>query len=162
VAYVDGRSAEHEAAVAAALAVNPAYGDVYRVTAARAASTFLYEDAVAFARKAVSIEPDNLRARADLGLHLLRIGEEREARSALEAAFDADPYDIVTFNLLQMLDTLDGFATVKAGNSVIRLDQAEAPVLRHYAVPIVEEAMATLGARYQIQPIPQGRRSMTA
>ena len=152
VAYVEGRSADYEAAAAAALAVNPAYGDVYRVTAARAASTFLYEDAVALARKAVALEPDNLRARADLGLHLLRIGEEREARSALEAAFDADPYDIVTFNLLQMLDTLDGFATVKAGGAVIRLDQAEAPVLRHYAVPIVEEAMATLGARYQIQP----------
>ncbi len=151
-AFVEGRSADYEAAVAAALAVNPAYGDVYRVTAARAARTYLYEDAVALARKAVALEPDSVRAHADLGLHLLRTGEEREARKALETAFDADPFDVVTFNLLQMLDTLDGFATVKAGNAVIRLPPAEAPVLQHYAAPIVEQAMAELGARYQVQP----------
>ena len=151
-AYVEGRSADYEAAIAAALAVNPTYGDVFRVTAARAASTYLYEDAVALARKAVTLEPDSVRAQADLGLHLLRVGDEREARRALETAFDADRFDIVTFNLLQMLDTLDTFATVKAGNAIVRLDPAEAPVLRHYAAPIVEQALAELGARYQFQP----------
>jgi tetratricopeptide (TPR) repeat protein len=151
-AYVEGRSADYDAAVAAAFAVNPTYGDVYRVTAARAASTYLYEDAVALARKAVALESDNVRAKADLGLHLLRTGEEPEARRALEAAFDADQRDIITFNLLNMLDTLDRFATVKAGSAIIRLPPAEAPVLQYYAAPIVEEALAKLGARYQFQP----------
>jgi tetratricopeptide (TPR) repeat protein len=152
VAYVEGRSADYEAAVAAALAVNPTYGDVYRVTASRAASTYLYEDAVALARKAVALEPDNVRAEADLGLHLLRTGDEREARRVLEDAFDADRHDLITFNLLNMLDTLDRFATVKAGSAIVRLPPAEAPVLQYYAAPIVEEALAKLGARYQMQP----------
>jgi tetratricopeptide (TPR) repeat protein len=152
VAYIEGRSADYEAAVAAALAVNPAYGDVYRVTAAHAASAYLYEDAVALARKATALEPDSVRAQADLGLHLLRTGDEREARRALEAAFDADPYYPITFNLLQMLDTLDHFATIEADNAIIRLPPAEAPVLQYYATPIVEQALAKLGARYQIKP----------
>jgi tetratricopeptide (TPR) repeat protein len=152
MAYVEGRSADYETAVSAALAVNPAYGDVYRVTAARAASAYLYEDAVTLARKATALEPDSVRAQADLGLHLLRVGDERAARRALETAFDADPYDVITFNLLQMLDTLDRFATVEAGGAILRLDPAEAPVLRYYAAPLVEEALATLGARYQIHP----------
>lgn len=152
VAHLEGRSDQFQAARQAALAVNPTYGDLYRVTAAAAAGNQHYDEAVALARQAVALEPDNVRARAELGLHLLRVGEEREARTALTRAFDADPYNLVTYNLLQLLDTLETFVSFRAGGAVVRLHPSEAPVLQHYAVPIVEEALASLSARYQITP----------
>ena len=43
--------------------------------------------------------------------HLLRTGDEPAARAALEAAFKADPFNAVTKNLLDLLDTLDKFVT---------------------------------------------------
>ena len=152
IAHVDGRAADHDAAVAKALAVNPAYGDLYRIVASVAASHYLYDDAVAMARKGVALEPDNPRTQAALGLHLLRVGDERGARRALETAFRADAYDLVTYNLLQMLDSLDGFDAIDAGGAVVKLDPDEAPALRHYAVPLVTDAMAQMTKRYGFEP----------
>ena len=152
IAHVDGRAADHDASVAKALAVNPAYGDLYRIVASVAASHYRYDDAVAMARKGVALEPDNPRTQAALGLHLLRVGDERGARRALETAFRADAYDLVTYNLLQMLDSLDGFDAIEAGAAVVKLDPDEAPALRHYAVPMVKDAMAQMTARYGFEP----------
>jgi tetratricopeptide (TPR) repeat protein len=150
--YVGGRTAGYDAAVAKALAVNPAFGDLYCVIASHAASNYRYDDAVAMARKAVALEPDNPRTQASLGLHLLRVGDERGARRALEMAFRADAYDLVTYNLLQMLDALDGFESIEAGAATVKLDPAEAPALRHYAVPMVKDAMAQMRERYGFDP----------
>ena len=150
--YVGGRTAGYDAAVAKALAVNPAYGDLFCVVASHAASNYRYEDAVVLARKAVALEPDNPRAQAALGLHLLRVGDERGARRALETAFRADAYDLVTYNLLQMLDSLDAFVSIQAGPVTVKLDPDEAPALRHYAVPLVNDAMAQMTKRYGFDP----------
>lgn len=152
MAHLEGRKADFLAAVAKALAVNPTYGDVYRVAAAHAARNYRFDEAVALTGQAISLEADNIRAQADLGMHLLRVGEEGEARRTLDRAFRADPYDVVTYNLLQLLDTLDDFESFRAGDAVVRLHPSEAPVLREYALPIVEEALATFAARYQFKP----------
>lgn len=79
------------------LDVNPSYGNVFRITAAQAARSYRFEEAAVLARRALALERDNTRAYADLGLHLLRTGDEREARRALETAFESDRYDIVTY-----------------------------------------------------------------
>ncbi len=151
--FVSDAPAAFESAAARALAVNPAFGDVYRVTAAHAANRYRYDDAAALARQAVALEPTNPSQQAALGLHLLRTGEERDARRALETAFRANSYDLVTFNLLEMLDELDTFASFPAGNATVRLHRDEAPVLRHYAVPLVSDALAKMSARYGFTPV---------
>ena len=61
----------------------------------------------------MTLDPEDTRAYAELGLHLLRTGDEPGARFVLERAFRDDPYDIVTYNLLALLDTLDTFVTVQ-------------------------------------------------
>ena len=152
IAHVDGRAADHDAAVAKALAVNPVYGDLYRIVAAHAANNYRYDDAVLMARKGVALEADNPRTQAALGLHLLRVGDERGARRALETAFRADAYDVVTYNLLQMLDSLDTFTSIEAGPVIVKLHPNEAPAMRHYAVPMVRDAMAQMAARYAFEP----------
>ena len=100
----------------------------------------------------MALEPDNPRTQAALGLHLLRVGDERGARRALETAFRADAYDVVTYNLLQMLDSLDAFESIQAGPVTVRIDPDEAPALRHYAVPLVNDAMAQMTKRYGFDP----------
>jgi tetratricopeptide (TPR) repeat protein len=152
IEYVAGNAAAYEAAAAKAFAINPVYGDFYRVLASQAASNYRYDAAVVLARKGVALEADNPATHADLGLHLLRIGDESGARRSLETAFRADAYDLVTYNLLQMLDTLDAFESIEAGGVTIRLDPDEAPAMRHYVVPLVKEAMAQMSRRYGFTP----------
>lgn len=152
MAYVKDDKATFDAEVAKALAVNPAYGEVYRVAGEQAASHYRFEDAAALAEKALTLDPSDTRAAGDLGMHLMRTGDEPGARRALDRSFRADPYDTVTFNLLHVLDVLDQFSTVTEGNLIFRMDKDQAPVLRQYAVPLAQEAIKTLSARYGFTP----------
>jgi tetratricopeptide (TPR) repeat protein len=152
IAWVAGRTAEYEAEVARSLAVNPTRGDTYRTVAAHAARKYRFDEAVALGRRAVALEPTNMPAFADLGMNLLRLGAEGEARRMLDTAFRGDPYDVVTLNLLRVLDTLDAFETQKSGVATIRMHPDEAPVLGLYAGPLVARALAEMRSRYGIDP----------
>jgi tetratricopeptide (TPR) repeat protein len=151
-AYVRDDPAGFDAEVKRVLAVNPAYGDVYRVAADLAARNYRFEEAVALTRRAVSLDPGNTRAYGDLGMHLMRTGDEAEARKALERSFDADPFDQVTYNLLSLLDTLDKFVVETSGDLIVKFHPDEAPVMREYAIPLAHDAVKALSAKYQITP----------
>lgn len=151
IAFLEDRREDFEALVAQVLAMNPRFGDVYRIAGEQAARHYRFEAAAQLARRALEIEPDNVRAQADLGLHLLRTGDEAGARRALEAAFQADPYDVVTYNLLGLLDSLEGFETIEDGPIVLKLHPDEAPVLREHALPLARRALETLSGRYGVE-----------
>ena len=152
MAYVKDDKATFDREVAKALEINPSYGDVYRIAGEQAASHYRFEEAATLAQKALALDPTSSRAAGDLGMHLMRTGDEPGARRALDQSFRFDPYDRVTFNLLHVLDNLDQFATVKDGDLVFRMQKEQAPVLREYAVPLAHEAFGTLSARYGFTP----------
>jgi len=150
--YVEDKDADYDAEVGKALAVSSSYGDAYRIAGEVAARNYRFDDAVALTRRAIALDPGNPRTLADLGTHLLRTGDEPGARVALEASFKLDPYNVVTFNLLAMLDALDTFTTVRDGDLVVRMPKDDAPVLREYAVALAHKALTTLAARYEFTP----------
>lgn len=152
IANLEGRKADFDREVAKALAINPNYGEIYRVAGDLAARNYRFEEAVALTRQAITLDPDNARASADIGVHLLRTGDEPAAREALDRAFAADPYDVVTYNLLGLLDTLTKFETIRDDTFEMRLHPDEAPVMREYALPLAHLALAALSARYEFQP----------
>ena len=152
VAYVRGDRAAFDAEAKKTLAINPAFGEVYRAAASLAAQNYRFEEAVGLARDAVKLDPTNARAHAELGMHLMRTGEESEARQSLDRAFKSNPFDLVTYNLLQLLDHVDTFVEVKEGDVILKLDPEEAPVMREYAMPLAQEALKTLSAKYNFTP----------
>jgi len=152
LAYVEDKQAEFDAEAAKALAIAPNYGDVYRVAGELAAHNYRFDEAAALTRRALALDPNNPHALADLGLQMLRTGDEPGARVALESSFKIDPFDKVTKNLLDMLDKLDKFETVRDGDLVVRLDKDEAPVLQEYAVSLARQALTTLSAKYEFSP----------
>ena len=152
MAYVKDDKPAYEREVAATLAINPAYGEVYRLAGQHAASHYRFDEAAALAEKALALDATSTRAAGDLGMHLLRTGDEAAARRALDRSWRGDPYDIVTFNLLKMLDNLEQFTTVTDGDIVLKMHRDEAPVLRDYAMPLAHEALKSLSARYGFTP----------
>ena len=152
IGYVRDDPATFDAEVKRVLAVNPAYGDVYRIAADLSARNYRFEEAVALTRKAVALDPGNTRAYGDLGMHLMRTGDEAEARKALERSFNADPFDQVTYNLLALLDTLDKFVVEPSGDLIFKFHPDEAPVMREYAIPLAHDAIQALSAKYQLTP----------
>ena len=151
ITWLEGRQAEFDARVQRVLQLQPRYGEVYRVVGDHAARNYRFDEAVELVRKAVEIDPDNNRAHADLGLHLLRTGDETAARAALERSFARDATDVVTFNLLDLLDRLDNFVVVEDGNIIHKFEPSEAAVMREQAVPLAREALDTLAKRWGIE-----------
>jgi tetratricopeptide (TPR) repeat protein len=152
IAFVRGDRAAFDAEAKETLAIHPSFGEIYRAAGELAARNYRFDDAVAMAREAVNLDPASASAHADLGMHLMRTGDEPQARQALDRAFKLDPYNVVTFNLLALLDTLDTFVEIREGDIILKLDPEEAPVLREYAMPLAQNALKTLGAKYQFTP----------
>ena len=152
VIYLREGRAPFDAEVKRILAINPGFGEVYRAAADLAARNYRFDDAVALAQEAVALDPTNARAHADLGMHLMRTGDEAGARRSLDRAFRADPFDLVTYNLLQLLDTLDTFVVVREGDIILKLHPDEAAVMRDYAMPLAQDALKTLSRKYRFTP----------
>ena len=154
IAFLEGRNADYEAKTADILKINPTYGEVYRVVGDHAARNYRFEEAAQLARKAIQVDPENTKAYADLGMHLLRTGDEPGARMALETAFKGDPYSssIVTKNLLELLDKLDKFQTVKDGDLIVRLDPDEAAVMREQVPAFANQALSKLEELWDFKP----------
>ena len=70
------------------------------------------------ARRGLALDPNEpAQPRPTSASHLLRTGDEAGARARRsKQSFKIDPYDVVTYNLLQMMDTLDKFVTVRDGD----------------------------------------------
>jgi tetratricopeptide (TPR) repeat protein len=84
-------------------------------------------------------------------MHLLRTGDEVGAREALERSFADDPFDVITYNLLGMMDTLDEFETFERGDVIVRLHPSEADILKDYVIDLAQEALDTLSILYNLQ-----------
>jgi tetratricopeptide (TPR) repeat protein len=152
IKYVRGDRAGFDAEVKRALAVNPSFGEIYRAAASLSARNYRFDEAVALAKQATTLDPNNARAHADLGMHLMRTGDEAEARLALNRAFAIDAYDTVTYNLLALLDNLDKFVEIREGDIILKLHPDEAAVLREYAMPLAQSALKTFSAKYGFTP----------
>ena len=152
LAWLEDRHDDFEAEVAEILAINPVYADAYRIAGYHVARAYRFPEAVTLVRRALELTPDHTRAHADLGMHLLRTGDEAGARVALERSFEADPYDVVTFNLLELLDQLDEFETFEEGDLIVRLHPDEAPAMHDYVIDVAQEALDELAAQYDMTP----------
>jgi cellulose synthase operon protein C len=152
LAYVEGRTDEYKATVAEALKIHPTYGEIHRLVGMITAHYYRFDEAVEHTRMAIALDRENFRAIADLGKQLMRTGDERNARRNLETAFRIDKWDVMTFNLLELLDRLEPFDTIQEGEMVIRLAPDEMPVMKEYVPELTREAMAALTKRWEFTP----------
>jgi tetratricopeptide (TPR) repeat protein len=152
LAYVDGDTAQYTQTVAEALAINPLYGEVHRIVGSITAHYYRFDEAVEHTRKALAVDRENFRAMADLGQQLMRTGDERNARRSLETAFRIDRWDVMTYNLLGVLDKLDTFDTLKDANMIVRLAPDETPVMKEYVLPLARESLEALSRRWEFTP----------
>jgi tetratricopeptide (TPR) repeat protein len=152
IAFLEDRKSDFDAKVADILKINPRYAEFYRFAAEVSSHNYHYIEAADFAKRAVALDPDDPGANAALGLQLLRTGDESGARVVLERAFKGDPYDVVTYNLLAMMDSLDKFVTIRDGDVIVRMSADEAPVMREYVVPFAKESLEKLSKQWDFKP----------
>jgi tetratricopeptide (TPR) repeat protein len=131
--------------------INPNYGEGY----ALAANIFIinrrYEEGIALYRKALEKTPDYLPAKAELGVNLMRLGEEAEARRLLEACYEANWRTAQVTNTLKLMDSYKNFVTFKKGMLILRVHKKEAELLRPYFEAELERASNVFEKKYQMK-----------
>ncbi|MCB1664785.1 MAG: tetratricopeptide repeat protein [Pseudomonadales bacterium] len=118
-----------------------AFGNNYRFT-----------EAVGYARQAIAADPNYWQGHTLLGTNLIRLGEEEAGRDALELAFDNDPFNVQTSNMLKVFDTLDEYVTLHTEHFEVRMSANDSVVLWPYMAPLIEENWETLTAKYGFEP----------
>ena len=152
LAYVEGETETYNETVAEVLEIHPTYGEVHRIVGLITAHYYRFDEAVEHTRRAIALDRENFRAIADLGTQLMRTGDERNARRNLETAFRIDRWDVMTYNLLELLDRLEPFDTIKEGDMIIRLAPDETPVMKEYVPQLAREALEALSKRWEFTP----------
>lgn len=130
-------------------AVNPVYGQAWALAGHILVLNRRYEEGIAAYRKALELDPRLDDARAQLGMNLMRLGEEKDAREHLERAYDNGYRDSVTVNSLTLMDSYKNFLTFKTDSTIVRLHKKEAELLKPYVEGELKRAMATFEKKYK-------------
>ncbi|MEO7735092.1 MAG: tetratricopeptide repeat protein, partial [Kofleriaceae bacterium] len=154
VAWLRDDTAAYQAEVQRALALNPAYAELYRIVSRSAVREHRYVEAIELEKQAVKLKPDFYEAMAGAGLGYLRLGMEKDGIEWLDKSWAGDQYNVRTFNTRTLFkETIPKdytFGTSK--NFRIRYHNQEKPVLSRYLEPTMEKAFADMVRRYGFTP----------
>lgn len=131
-------------------AINPGYGEGYAIVARHLVLNRRYLEAVAYDRKAIEADPRDWRAHSDLGINLMRLGEEDEPTKELELAYNNGQTDAATANSIKLLESYKNFVTYKDDTTTLRLSKSEADLLKPYFEEQLHKAIATYSTKYKI------------
>jgi cellulose synthase operon protein C len=132
-------------------AVNPGYGEGYAIVARHLVLNRRYTEGVAYYRKAIEADPRLWPARSELGINLMRLGQEDEPRQQLELAYNNGQTDAATANSLKLLDSYKNFVTTTDDTTILRLWKNEADLLRPYFEEQLHKTIATYSAKYKMK-----------
>jgi tetratricopeptide (TPR) repeat protein len=144
------KNAEADAWLAKISAVNPGYGEGYAIVARHLVLNRRYEDGVAYYRKAIEVDPTDWAARSELGINLMRLGQEDEPKQQLAMSFNNGQTDLPTSNSLKLLDSYANFVTYTDNATILKLNKKEADLLRPYFEEQLHKAIATYSAKYKM------------
>jgi cellulose synthase operon protein C len=133
------------------LKVNPAYGEAFSTAGHFFFINRRYEEEIRAYRKALELNPRLWEARAHLGVTLMQLGQETEARQQLEQCYNAKYQSYETVNSLRLLDKFKNFETYKTDTTILRMDKKEADLLRPYFESELKRAIATYEKKYQMK-----------
>ncbi len=131
------------------LQVNPHYGEAYDIAGHFFVINRRYEEGIALYRKALELDPQLQKARAALGLNLMRLGREDEARAQLEQSWNAGYQPTETKNTLMLMDKYKDYDTYRTPTTVLRLGKKESALLRPYFQAELDRAIATYEKKYK-------------
>ena len=131
--------------------VNSSYGEGCATIAHHLLLNYRYQEAVAWYRKAVELDPELWSARSELGVNLMRLGQEDEARRQLMMCYENGYRDATTVNSLRLMDSYKNYITFRDGSTVLRLHKKEAELLHPYFEALLRQAMETYEKKYRMQ-----------
>jgi tetratricopeptide (TPR) repeat protein len=135
-------------------AKNAEYTRFYQIVGEFADWEHRYDEIVAMMREAVKVDPGDAKAWADLGMNLIRAGNEVDGVTALQRAWDKDHFNVRVFNTLNLYEKeiAASYETVEGTPFRVRYYKEEKAILSRYVAPMLNEAWASMVKRYGFTP----------
>ena len=112
---------------------------------------YRFVEGSAHQKQALVFNADFIPAQIQLAQDLLRLGLEKEGWALAEATHETDGYDVTTYNLVTLKDTLSKYTTLTNSNFVLRMDPHEAEVYGPRALRLLDKAHNTLCSKYGLK-----------
>jgi cellulose synthase operon protein C len=132
-------------------AANPSYGEGYALVGHHLVLHMRYEDGVTYYRKAIEADPKLWAARSQLGINLMRLGQEEEPLKQLEMSYNNGQRDAATVNSLRLLDSYKNFVIFRDDTTILKLRKNEAELLRPYFEAELHKIIATYEKKYKMK-----------
>jgi tetratricopeptide (TPR) repeat protein len=101
---------------------------------------------------AIEHMPQLVSARGQLGMVLMRLGDEPRAKTVLDEAFKADPFNIRVNNTLKVLEVLDTYETLESEHFRIKYDPQKDRLTAQYMSQWLEEVYPRLVQQMGFEP----------
>ena len=145
----------YESAKREALSRNGEYSAFFRIVGEYAEWEHRYDDIVSMMKEATAIDPNDGKAWSTLGLMLMRGGDEKSGKEALEESWKHDRYNVRAFNTLERLykDWIPtGYVDTESSIFRIRYPKDKKSIFERYISRFAERAWSTMKARYGFVP----------
>ena len=143
-----------DAAKKAVFSSNPQYSKLYSIVSEFADWEHRYDEIVRMMRDAVALDSEDGVAYGELGLNLIRAGDDAGGVAALSRAFAIDPYNVRVFNTLNLYDKTipREYVTVEHPPFRIRYHKDERAILERYVPALLSRAWAKMVKSYDFTP----------
>jgi predicted Zn-dependent protease len=138
----------------AALAVHPRDAALYAFVADALTRHRRYDDAREVASAGVEADPDDAACLSMLATTLLRLGDEDRGLETLRRAWKRDPYDVRTYNLLNLFEKAipARYVTVQSAHLRLRIPADARTAVEQVVIPFLEDRYRAYVARYGFEP----------
>ena len=136
------------------LKLNPQYSRLYEIVGEYAEWEHRYDEIVAMMRDAILIDPDDAKARAQLGINLIRAGSDDTGVRELQRAFDRDPFNVRVYNTLNLYEKVipSEYVSVEHGIFNLRYHRSQQRLLERYVPDLLDEAWGRMVDHYGFTP----------
>lgn len=116
------------------------------------AGRYRFSEGIAALRRALELDPADLKTQFELGTNLLRYGGDSQGWQLIENVHQLDPYHVAAYNLIVLRDQMADFESSTSDAVGIRLAPLDAAILGPRALDLAREARDTFAKKYNADP----------
>ena len=136
------------------LALNPRHSSFFRTVVRLAVRHHRYAEAIGLSKRALKLDPQDWYSLADLGTNYLRQGEEALGLKHLRLAWKGDPFNVRTYNLLNLFEDVlaKQYTFIRSKHFRLRVHKEESALLQQTVVILLERAYGVYTKKYRFTP----------
>lgn len=127
--------------------------DVDHLIGRKLSRSYRFVEGAAYQQRALEFDPMHADANFQLAEDWLRLGHEEVGWKLAHAVAKDDPYNVVAFNLVNLYDRMQSFATIQNEGILIRMDPREADLYGQEVLACLTDARRVLCEKYQVDPV---------